>query len=47
LPPVDAERLDWEFAQLRSALMPEALDALEQQGADLYPAKIVAMALEA
>jgi non-specific serine/threonine protein kinase len=47
LPPVDAARLDRELAQLRASLEPRRLDALEQQGIDLVPAEIVAMALAA
>ena len=47
LPPVDAARLDWELARLRSTLAPEALRALEQHGEGLYPAEIVALALSA
>jgi tetratricopeptide (TPR) repeat protein len=47
LPPVDAARLDWELARLRSLLEPAIATALEEQGADLTPAEIVAMALAA
>jgi hypothetical protein len=47
IPPVDTARLDQELAQLRSALEPPVLNALEQQGIDLFPAEIVAMALAA
>ncbi len=45
LPPVDAARLDQELAQLRATLEPDLLNALEQQGVDLFPAEIVTMAL--
>jgi predicted ATPase len=47
LSPVDADRLDWELARLRSTLTSEVLSALEQQGADLSPAEIVALAMTA
>ncbi|MDQ2654595.1 MAG: tetratricopeptide repeat protein [Chloroflexota bacterium] len=47
LPPVDADRLDWELGRLRSTLAPEVVNALEQQGTDLFPSEIVALALAA
>ena len=47
LPLVDAARLDWELSRLRSLLAPEIVTALEQQGADLVPAEVVALALAA
>ena len=45
LPPVDAARLERELGELRSATDPELLHALEHQGAALYPAEIVTLAL--
>lgn len=47
LPPVDAARLNWELTRLHSTLTPEVVTELEQQGAALLPAEIVAIALAA
>ncbi|MCA9862693.1 MAG: tetratricopeptide repeat protein, partial [Thermomicrobiales bacterium] len=47
LPPVDAMPLGWELARLRSLLDPGIAVDLEQRGAALSPAEVVALALAA